>query len=348
MFKKRNSTIAISLRRRRHHLFIARVLRPIPPLRYHEEVFERIKLFLLRDRNLAAILALAFLATTCRSDSGRIDPVLAQLVPANAISLFGARMDQVKSTPLYQKLIAQKKLPQLDQFASETGFDPRRDVRDLLVASDGKDTVALARGTFHLGNLQGVHKSNYKGYTLYTRDNNGYSLLDGSTAVAGTLPGLHAALDRYKSGAPSANAALLARAEAIPGQYQVWAVSAGGADFIARNMPQSGNGANFSKIFRSLENTIFEADLRNGLDAIAQGNCQTAKDAKDLGDAARGLVGFGRLSVPENQPELLKLWDGIHVDQKDKNINIAAKISRDLVDKLVQMVNAEASKPHPR
>ncbi|MDQ6707463.1 MAG: hypothetical protein M3Z85_15985 [Acidobacteriota bacterium] len=302
----------------------------------------------MRDRNLAAILALAFIATPCRSDSGRVDPVLAQLVPATAVSLFGARMDQVKSTPLYQKLVAQKKLPQLDRFAAETGFDPRRDVRDLLVASNGKDTVALARGTFRLGNLQDVHKTDYKGYTLYIRDDNGYALLDGSTAVAGTLPGLHAALDQYKSGTRSATAALLARAESIPGQYQVWAVSIGGADFIARNMPQSGNAANFSKIFRSLENTMFEADLRNGLDAIAQGNCQIAKDAKDLGDAARGLVGFGRLSVPENQPELLKLWDGIHVDQKDKNITIAAKISQDLLDRLVRMVNAEASRPRPR
>lgn len=289
------------------------------------------------------ILALTLLP----ADSGRVDPVLAQLVPADAVSIFGARMDQIKSTPLYQKLIAQKKLPQLDQFASETGFDPRRDVRDLLVASNGKDTVALARGTFHLGNVHGVHKSDYKGYTVYSHEDNGYSLLDSSTAVAGTLPGLHAALDQYKSGNRGA-AALLARALSIPGQYQVWAVSAGGADFIARNMPQSGNAANFSKIFRSLENTMFEADLRNGLDAMAQGNCRTERDAKDLGDAARGLVGFGRLSVPENQPELLKLWDGIHVDQKQKNIAITAKIAQDLLDKLVQMVNAGASKPRPR
>ncbi|MDQ6699803.1 MAG: hypothetical protein M3Z36_06430 [Acidobacteriota bacterium] len=288
----------------------------------------------------AAFLLLAVLIPACRSDSGRVDPVLAQLVPADAVSLFGARMDQIKSTPLYQKLIAQKKLQQFDEFAAETGFDPRRDVRELVVASNGKDTVVLARGNFHLSNVQGVAKSMYKGYTLYTRDDAGYSLLDSSTAVAGNLAELRAALDQYKTGNRAATAALLAKAQAIPGQYQVWAVSIGGADFLARNLPQSGNGANFGKIFRSLENTMFEADLRNGLDAIAQGNCHTAKDAKDLGDAARGLVGFGRLSVPENQPELLRLWDGIHVDQKDRNLTITAKISQDLVDKLVQMVES--------
>ena len=307
----------------------------------------------------SAVVLIAVLIPACGSDSGRMDPLLAQLVPADAVSLFGARMDQIKTTPLYQKLIAQKKLLQFDEFAAETGFDPRRDVRELVVASNGKETIVLARGNFHLSNIQGVAKSNYKGYTLYTRDQAGYSLLDSSTAVAGSLPELRAALDQYKSGNRAATAALLGRAQAIPGQYQVWAVSVGGADFIARNLPQSGNGANFGKIFRSLENTMFEADLRNGLDAVAQGNCRTAKDAKDLGDAARGLVGFGRLSVPENQPELLRLWDGIHVEQKERSLNITAKISQDLVDKLVQLVESgnrpqtkkisdSESRPRPR
>ncbi len=277
-----------------------------------------------------------------------IDSVLIQLIPPDSTFLFGAHMDQLRTTPLYQKLVAQKKLPQLDQFAAETGFDPRRDVRELLAASNGKETVLLARGNFHIGNIQGVTRSTYKGYAIYAHGEGGYCLLDSTLAVAGQLPELHAALDQYKSGNRAATAALLVKAQAIPNLNQVWVVSAGGADFIARNLPQDGNGANFARIFRALQNTTFEADLRNGLDAIAQGNCQTDKDAKDLGDAARGLVGFGRLSVPENQPELLRLWDGIHVDQNQKNIRITAKISQDLIDRLVQMVNGSAWKPRLR
>lgn len=298
-----------------------------------------------RRSGLATFLIVFFAASL---PAATIDSVLTQLVPPDSVSLFGAHMDQLKTTPLYQKLVAQKKLPQLDQFAADTGFDPRRDVRELLAASNGKETVLLARGNFHLGNIQGVTKSSYKGYTIYSRGEGGYCLLDSTLAVAGQLPELHAALDQYKSGNRPATAALLAKAQAIPGQNQFWAVSVGGADFIARNLPQEGNGANFARIFRALQNTMFQADLRNGLDAVAQGNCNTDKDAKDLGDAARGLVGFGRLSVPENQPELLRLWDGIHVDQDQKNIKITAKISQDLIDKLVQMVSGSGWKPHPR
>jgi len=33
-----------------------------------------------------------------------------------------------------------------------------------------------------------------------------------------------------------------------------------------------------------------------------------------------GMVGLGRLSVPENQPEMLRVFDGIKVEQKDGHI----------------------------
>jgi hypothetical protein len=62
-----------------------------------------------------------------------------------------------------------------------------------------------------------------------------------------------------------------------------------------------------------------------------------------LGDAARGLVGLGRLSVPENKPEMLRLWDGIKVDQQQRTINITVSIPQELVDKLVDMLRTE---PH--
>src|SRR5438045_3824023 len=70
-----------------------------------------------------------------------IDSTLAGLVPPDATMLAGARMDAIRSSPLYKKMLAQKRLEQLDEFARRTGFDPRRDVRELLIGSNGKDTI---------------------------------------------------------------------------------------------------------------------------------------------------------------------------------------------------------------
>lgn len=308
------------------------------------------------NRSAASLFLLLSIAPRFEA-AERVDNVLAQLVPADSNSLFGARMDQLRQTPLYQKLMAQQKVPQLETFAKETGFDPRRDVRELLVASNDKPKsgVLLARGTFRLtpeaqAKLKDAKLIHYRGYNIYAEPNEdaGFCILDPTLAIAGHLPSLRAALDQYKAQNKTATAALLSKAAAIPQQAQIWAVSLGGANFIANNMPMDGSASNFGQIFRSIENTSFQADLSNGLHGFAHGDCRTEADAKSLGDAARGLVGFGRLSVPDNQPELLRLWDGIQVEQRERSITIRANVPQELIDKLVQFFGASGNaRPKP-
>jgi hypothetical protein len=299
---------------------------------------------------LATVILLMVLAVAgCGSaESGRtgIDPALAALVPADATMLGGARMEAIRATPLYKKLLAAQALPQLDNFARETGFDPRRDVRELLVASNGEDAIVAARGTFDPRAFERLTKSSYKGYTLYTGDRGGVALINASTVIAGTLPAVHAALDRHKAGERSGPPGLLARARQIPPQYQIWSVSNGFENLLTLRIPESGNAANVGRILRSLENTTAAADLRTGLNGYISGVCRTEPDAKNLGDAARGLVGLGRLSVPENKPEMLRLWDGVKVDQQQRTINITVSIPQDLVDKLVDMLRTEPRLQH--
>jgi hypothetical protein len=270
----------------------------------------------------------------------RVDNVLAKLVPADAQSLFGARMEQLKTAPLYTKLVLQQKLPQLDAFAGETGFDPRRDVRDLIVASNGKPNagVLLARGNFHIAEVKTLKNTQYRGYvlTLTPKEDAGFCILDRTLAIAGPTASMKAALDHYLSSSRDASTALLDQARAVPERFQIWSVSMGVSDFLADHLPLEGNAANFARVFRSLENLHFEADLSHGLSGLAKGQCHNAEDAKSLGDAVRGLIGFGRLSVPENQPDLLRLWDGLRVEQNDRDITISANIPQELIDKLVQ------------
>jgi hypothetical protein len=290
----------------------------------------------------------------------RVDNVLAQLIPVDTQALFGARMEQVKTTPLFIRLIGQQKLPQLDSFSSDTGFDPRRDVRDLLLASSGRPNsgVLLARGTFHVSlekvDAKALKTVGYRGYvlTLTGKEDAGFCIMDRSLAIAGPTASMKAALDHYLSSTKNESTPLLEQARAVPQQFQVWSVSTGAADFLANNLPHEGNAANFGKIFRSMENTHFQADLSHGLNAMAQGMCRTDADAKSLADAVRGLIGFGRLSVPDNQPELLRLWDGLKIDQNQRSLTITANIPQELVDKLAQFFQSNVPSggtrlPHP-
>jgi len=176
---------------------------------------------------------------------------------------------------------------------------------------------------------------------LYQRDQagvqGGVALIDSTTAVAGKLTAVRAAIDRFKAGDRTGPRSLLARAAEIAAENQVWSVSNAFDNLMIGRFPQDGNAAGVGRMLGSLENTTAAADLRTGVSGYLHGLCRTEQDAKNLGDTARGLVGLGRLSVPENQPELLKLWNGIKVDQQQRTVKITVAIPQDLVDKLVEM-----------
>jgi hypothetical protein len=284
-----------------------------------------------------------------RARAERVDNVLAQMVPPDSVMLTGMRMEQLASTPLFQKLVAQQKIPQMDQFAKESGFDPRRDVRDLLLASNGRQTVLLARGTFHLKVPDKAKKINYHGFVILSngseqKTESGFCVLDSTLAAAGPLLALEAALDQYKSGNRNNAAALLTRARSIAETYQFWVVTAGNGNLISENMPGGSNGPDFGRIFRSLQNVLVEADLRNGLKGFAEGYCPSAQDAKSLSDAVRGMVGMARMNTPENQPDLLRVWDGFKVEQSDRKVTLTVDVAQDLMDELLKLAQSNGGR----
>jgi len=289
-----------------------------------------------------ALLLLA-LAGHCAADP-TVDNVLIKMVPPGSTSLVGAHMDAIRQTDLYRKMVAERKLLDLDRFATETGFDPRRDVRELLyVTAPGETNVMLARGAFrpNLSSMRDLKLVRHGEYNIFVNADRkaGFCILDATLAAAGDVAGIEAALDEWKSGSHNGAQPLLARVHAAAPGAQLWGVSTGVAGFLADYMPRANNGANFSRIFRGLEDTWFEADFTAGLRASVHGRTQTDQDAVNLQDAAKGLIGLGRLSVPENEPELLRLWDGITVTQDGHNLLVNANIPENLMDKLAAMVS---------
>ena len=122
-------------------------------------------------------------------------------------------------------------------------------------------------------------------------------------------------------------------------QYQIWGISTGTGNFLVDHPPAPDSGLDFTTVFRNLQDYWFEADFSSGMRAEIHANTRAEKDAMNIRDAVRGLVGLGRLNTPDNQPELLKVWDGISVDQQGRTIAIHAEMPQELVDRLVQMLS---------
>ncbi len=301
-------------------------------------------MFQMNSRSVTSLGFLLALATASAvSAAPRIDNVLIRMVPPGATSLVGAHMDQLLAADLYQKLTAQQKLPQLDAFVRETGFDPRHDVREVLLATIPQGSVLLARGRFNVKQSPATDMKSVRHgqYTIHTLDNYGYCLLDSTLAAAGEIPAVTAALDEWTRGAhQGAQSPLLKSVATINDQTPLWGVSTGFAQFLANNLPRTGNGIDFSAIFKGIENTWFTTSVASGFQAAIHCTAATEKDAVVLRDTAKGLIGFGRLNVPENKPDLLRFWDGITVEQAGQSFTLNADIAGDLIDEMVQLLSA--------
>ena len=134
-----------------------------------------------------------------------LDRSLLALLPGDATTLAGFHIEQLKQTAAYRYFEENSRQQnpsgqnELDDFATLTGFDPRRDVQELLVASwpapagsaqnqsspdanqgapappnGNPEFVAVARGQFNIASitaaarLQGAASQNYRGFDLWS------------------------------------------------------------------------------------------------------------------------------------------------------------------------------------
>ncbi len=300
----------------------------------------------MRGAAFAAALALAFTFAACRREQPNtgaihIDPALESLVPSDTVFILGADLEAIRRTGTYQKNSALLDLPRLDEFARQTGVDPRKDLSAILSVSNGKGGALLARGNFTPADLerrlkkQGASVIDYQGVKLFGDERNAVAFLSSRTAAAGSTSILKSIVDtRGRQGMPPA---LAARIRSIPGGSQLWAAFIGGVQGLNFTIPANSNLGGIMRAFKGMDSATLGVDVRNGFDLNAEALCNTANDARHLHDALKGIVGLGRLSTPDNRPELLKLYDLIKVDQNQTQVLVTARIPPDLVDKFLSL-----------
>lgn len=271
----------------------------------------------------------------------KIDPALITLMPPDTVLAVGARVEGIVQTPLYQKHLAEMNLGPVDDFARQTGMDPRKSLWELLLVSDGKNRVLLGRGRF--GDemeakleREGASRIAYKGFNLVGSETLAVVFLNDTTAAVGDAPSLRALIDtRPKAnGAPPA---IAARMKEIPPGAQIWAVYTGSVTSALKDLPPlQGNFANLNRLASSLQGLSVYADLRNGINGQIQGTYATDTDARTAHDALKAFVGLGRLSAPANQPDLLRVYDGITVTQETREVRVAIAEPQELADKFLK------------
>ncbi len=293
----------------------------------------------------AVSIALALAGCGERASKGVVlESSIEKLIPGDTVVLAGLHFTELQNTAAYKRLGEQHLIPQLDEFSKRTGIDVRREIKELVLASNGKDTVMMARGEFQ--NPAGIEAKLEKegarriaaGNTTLLGNEQGAVSFLGNIAIAGKTEYLKSVLSGPVLD-DSNKRAVLAKAAALPREKQVWAVAVGG--FAPMPLPETGNLANLSRVFRSMETAAMTLDFTNGVNLSATGLCANEKDARQIHDLLRGLIGFGRLSTPSEQLEMLRFFDAIKIDHADRQVKVNADVPMDMLEKFLKLTGRQ-------
>lgn len=279
------------------------------------------------------------LLAACRrqpSSTVFVDPALATLVPADTVFIAGARVQQLQSTPFYQRYVLQGKLLPAEKFARETGIDIHKDVWEVLIPFDGKTFTVMLRGKFAEMGLEprlgreGAQRMGYKGYTILGDEERAVIFLNPTTAIAGSTPALKRVVDgrNTTSGIP---ARLSNRIQSIAATNQAWFVGS-----LPVQTPKVGSLEMPAQLLRSVDLITGVFDLRSGVQAHISAISRSDADAKRVSEALQALIGFTRLSTPGDRSELFRLYDRIEVQNAGSTVHVRANVPPDLLEQVIQ------------
>jgi hypothetical protein len=297
----------------------------------------------MKSQILTATLLTAFSGTLSAAD-----PQLLNLVMPDAKVLAGVNVDQAKGTQFGQYVLNQLQThdAQMQQLVALTGFDPRRDVSELLVASDGvagsQTGLALARGSFDVAKITaaatvaGVATEVYNGFTILEEPKKqlaGIAFLNATTVAAGDIANVKGAIDRLKTPQPLP-AAVAVKVNQWSNSEDAWGITTVPPDSLV----PAGKGGAQNPVFNAGQNVQAAAGgVKFGALVVFSGEaqCDTAQNAKTLGDVVQLLINLAQMQA-NLDPTAAALIKSVSVTTSGNVMKIQASLPQDVFQQLLQ------------
>ena len=297
------------------------------------------------------------------------DPALINLLMPDARMVAGIDFDRARNTAFGRFVISQ-----VDQQADEdlrkliamTGFDPRRDIGEALVATvempgpKKSNALVVARGNFDVARLTNLAKTeggavvaSYAGVDIYMGKDSGdnaFAFLGQSVAVAGDLELVKGAIDR-RSGGKGPEAAVAARIRDLSARNELWALTTLPVSSFAHNVPdRTASGALKGDALKSIEEAaggirLGEANIEITGEAITT----TEKDAASLADVIRFIANMIQLN--RNNPEtaeLAAIVDTMQVKAEARKVTVSLSVPEEKIEKMILQKKTTKKAPSKR
>ncbi len=273
----------------------------------------------------------------------------------------GVNVDQAKATLFGQYVLSQVKTtdPKFQELITLTGFDPTRDVSEVLVGSNGKPQnhtgLFLARGNFEPGRIaaaaaeKGALSETYGGVTIIEdpKKTMGVAFLSTTMVAAGDLANVKGAIDRQKT--PTSISALLGvQIDQWSTAQDAWAVSMVPLSSLhpapnAPNVP----GLNGQGAFQAIQQAAGGVKFGNQVVVTGQATADTGQNAQAMADALKLLVNLAQMQAA-NQPVVTTLIQSVQINAQGNILNVSASLPEDQFEQVVKTKPARHLEPRRR
>jgi len=292
------------------------------------------------------LLLLALAAGLCAPGA---DPDLLKLAMPDAAVLVGIRLDQIRSSPLGQMILAQMDVPdeEFKKVVALIGFNPVTDLSEVLIAAPAapvaQQVLVLVRGAFDtarlgaLATLGGGEVSSFQGVDIITMKQQQQSFalagLDRSTLVLGDPKNVEGAIARRGAGL-RVSPKLVARAEALAKLYDLWIISLVPPGQMAKGVPnpQLGGllkGDAFQGIREASGGIRLGRDVQFAFEVVTR----SEKDATSLADVFKFILG---LALTQGKPEQAKLLESLQLNVEGTRVRFGLTIPEAEVAKVIE------------
>jgi hypothetical protein len=319
---------------------------------------------MIKSRNLfvpiLAVQMTAFAAT---------DPSLLRLVMPDAKVVAGLQVTQTKNSLFGQFVLSHMQVEDdtFKKFMAQTGFDPRRDVSEIVMASNWEQAtpesrwLVVARGNFNLssitsaatangGVIVGFQGVNILSYTPETKPDgkpqvaSGIAFFDSSNAVMGDLSSVKAAIQRKQSKA-SPSGTLMAKVRDLSAKNDFWFVTLVPISEFAGAMPDP----NLSSAMKgNLLAAVHEASggIRFGDNVAISGEAVTRsdKDAEALVDVFKFVAGMVQLNRQNDKTvdKVATLLDTMELKTAGNVMTMSLTIPERQLEQMLEMMRQES------
>jgi hypothetical protein len=296
-----------------------------------------------------------------------VDAGLLALVPPDAQLVSGVHVSQSRVSPFGQFVISQFQTEpgDLQDLVNQTGFDPGKDVSEVLMAFNGKpkegNGLVLARGNFDPERIRtaavakGATVESYLGTDLIVgggiaqRKQSGVvAFLSRSLAVAGDIDSVkYAVAHANMTQTPSLNPALAAKINAISASADAWFVSLVPGSTVLPDMlhtgsATSGGGNAQAAALQSIVQSSGSVRFGDQIALSFQAETRSDKDATSLADVVRfvsSLIQMRRDSDP-HLSTLATAFDNMQLSTSGNTMSLAISIPEKDFEQLAHQMHA--------